>query len=98
MYLKEGISKDAEWIILAQVKDQWRALVNKVIQLRAQCNSENFLASLATIQLLGNDSHPWIQPFSPYLNNYTFQRFLSYLLTNELCTAVTQHFRLEIFT
>jgi hypothetical protein len=49
MYLKEGISEDVKWIILAQDKDKWRALVNKVIQLRAPCNSENFLASFATI-------------------------------------------------
>lgn len=34
-YLKEGISEDAEWIILAQDKDKWRYLVNKVFQIRA---------------------------------------------------------------
>lgn len=36
MYLKEGIFEDEEWIILAQDKDKCRALVKKVIQLRAR--------------------------------------------------------------
>jgi hypothetical protein len=49
MYLKKEISKDAEWIILAQDKNQWQALVNKAIKLRAQCISEILLASLAII-------------------------------------------------
>jgi hypothetical protein len=60
MYLKEGLSEDAEWIILAQDKDKWRARVNKFIQLRAPYNSENFMTSLAAIQLFINVSQPWI--------------------------------------
>jgi hypothetical protein len=34
-----------EWIILAQDRDRWLALVNVVIKLRVPQNTENFLAS-----------------------------------------------------
>jgi hypothetical protein len=60
MYLKEGLPEDEEWIILAQDNDKWRARVNKFIQLRTPYNSENFMTSLAAIQLFINVSHPWI--------------------------------------
>jgi hypothetical protein len=34
-----------DWIDLAQVRDQWRSLVNTVTNLRVQQNAEKFLSS-----------------------------------------------------
>jgi hypothetical protein len=34
-----------DWINLAEDRDQWRALVNKVMNLRAPKNVDNFLSS-----------------------------------------------------
>jgi hypothetical protein len=33
-----------DWIDMAQDREQWRALVNTVLNLRAPCNAENFLS------------------------------------------------------
>jgi hypothetical protein len=43
MDLKETGWQSVDWIHLAQEKDQWRALVNKVINVRVRRNAGNFL-------------------------------------------------------
>jgi hypothetical protein len=39
---------NTDWIDMAQGRDQWRALVNTVIDLRVPCNVGKFLSSCAT--------------------------------------------------
>jgi hypothetical protein len=44
MYLREIEWDGEDWINLAQDRDQWRALVNTVMNLRVPYNAENFLS------------------------------------------------------
>jgi hypothetical protein len=48
MDLKEIGGDGMEWIDLAQNRDQWRVLVNTVMNLRVPCNIMKFLSSCAT--------------------------------------------------
>jgi hypothetical protein len=45
MYLREIEWYDIYWIDLAEDRDQWKALVNTVMDLRVPQNSVNFLSS-----------------------------------------------------
>jgi hypothetical protein len=47
-----------DWIDLAQDSDQWRALVNMVMNLRVQKNGK-FLSSCATGGFSKKNSAPW---------------------------------------
>jgi hypothetical protein len=42
---------DMDWINLAQDRDQWQVLVNRVMKLRVAYNSGKFLSSCATVGL-----------------------------------------------
>jgi hypothetical protein len=48
MNLRERGWGDIDWIDLAQDRDQWRALVNTVMNLRVPSNVVKFLSSCAT--------------------------------------------------
>jgi len=43
-YLKERGWEGVDWIHLVQKRDQWRVLVNAVMNLRVPCKVKNFLA------------------------------------------------------
>jgi hypothetical protein len=45
MDLREIGWEDVDWVHLAQDRDQWRAAVNTVMNLRALLKTRNFLAS-----------------------------------------------------
>jgi hypothetical protein len=45
MYLREIGWGSTDWIDLAQVRDQWRALVKMVMHLRVPKNAGKFLSS-----------------------------------------------------
>jgi hypothetical protein len=48
MNLREIGWYDIHWIVLAQDRDQWRALVNTVINFRVPKNAGNFLSGCTT--------------------------------------------------
>jgi hypothetical protein len=48
MDLREIGWRDMDWFDLAQNMDQWRALVNTLMNLRVPQNVEKFLSSCAT--------------------------------------------------
>jgi hypothetical protein len=47
MYLREIEWDDMDWIDLAQDQDQWRTLVNTVMNLRVPLNAGKFLTACA---------------------------------------------------
>jgi len=49
MYLRETVCDDVGWIHLAQVRDQWWALINMLMNFRVSLNMANFLTSWTTI-------------------------------------------------
>jgi hypothetical protein len=52
MNLKETGCKGVDWIHLVQDREQWRALVNKLMNLRAPYNYGNFLRCSAAVGFL----------------------------------------------
>jgi hypothetical protein len=48
MYLREIGWDGMDWIDLAQYRDQWRVLVNTVMNLRVPYNAGKFLSSCTT--------------------------------------------------
>jgi hypothetical protein len=48
MYFREIGWGGIDWIDLAQDRDQWRALVNAVINCRVQLNAGNFMSGCTT--------------------------------------------------
>jgi hypothetical protein len=49
MTLRETVWKVVVWIHLAQYRDQWRALVNTIMNLRVTLKAGNFLTNCVTI-------------------------------------------------
>jgi hypothetical protein len=67
MDLREIGWDDADWIELAQNRDQWRALVNTVMNLRVPKNCWEFPEWLHNWKLLRKGSAPYV---SKYINVY----------------------------
>jgi hypothetical protein len=44
MYLREIGRDGVDWIDMAEDRDQWRALVNTVLNLRVPCNAGKFVS------------------------------------------------------
>jgi hypothetical protein len=53
MDLREVELGDMDWIDLAQDWDRWRAVVNKMMNLRVPLNAWNFLSSLGHVSFSG---------------------------------------------
>jgi hypothetical protein len=53
MYFRELRWKGLDWMHLAQDRDQWRAVVNTVMNLRVPYKATNFLSNRATVTFPG---------------------------------------------
>jgi len=63
-----------DWIFLAEDKDQWRAVMNTVMNLLASQNSGNFLTNWTTISSLKKDSAPWSEFVSEMIHLFIPQK------------------------
>jgi uncharacterized protein (DUF2236 family) len=64
MDLRQNEWDGMNWIDLAQDRDQWRSLVNKVMNLLMPKNVWKFLECLNGWRLLKKDTTPWSQVVS----------------------------------